>query len=580
MTKSASDASGMAMHPGPARREGETHMEYGRSGARLLVDALQLHGVDRVFGVPGESYLSVLDAMLDTDGAIEFIVCRQEGGAAYMADAYGKMTGRPGICFVTRGPGACNASIGLHTAFQDSTPMIMFIGQVGTDVLEREGFQEIDYRRMFGPVSKWVAQIDRADRVAEFVSRAFHTAVSGRPGPVVLVLPEDMQQASSMPVIARPYTRVSAHPGPAVMQDIASRLAASKKPLLILGGSGWTKEACQSVAGFAARLNLPVACSFRRQDLFDNRDRHYVGDLSPGMNPSLAQRVKDADLLISIGSRLGELQTAGYSLLDIPMPRQKLIHVLPGAEELGRVYQGDLLINAGLPEFAAALQALPPVEVAWHDWTADARRDYEAWQETQPQVGTLNLSEVMAYLRDRLPAESIVTNGAGNYAIWVHRFYRYTGMRTQLAPTSGAMGYGVPAAVAAKLLEPDRPVLCFAGDGCFMMNGQELATAARYQLKIIFIVINNGMYGTIRMHQEREYPGRVSGTMLCNPSFTKLADAYDMHAERVDRTVDFAPAFERAWAAEKAALIELTLDPDAISPRTTISALRAQAKKR
>jgi acetolactate synthase-1/2/3 large subunit len=580
MTRSAADSSAVSIKPSPARGEDQKRMAQTRSGAQLLVDALRLHGVDRVFGVPGESYLSVLDAMLDTAGAIEFIVCRQEGGAAYMADAYGKMTGRPGICFVTRGPGACNASIGLHTAFQDSTPMIVLIGQVGTDVLEREGFQEIDYRRMFGPVSKWVAQIDRADRVAEFVSRAFHTATAGRPGPVVLVLPEDMQRACSVPVAARPYTRVAAHPGPTAAQDIADRLAVSKRPLLILGGSGWTQEACRNVASFATRLDLPVVCSFRRQDLFDNRDRHYIGDLSPGMNPALAQRMKDADLLISIGSRLGELQTAGYSLLDIPMPRQKLIHVLPGAEELGRVYQGDLLVNAGLPEFAAALRTLSLDDVAWHDWTASARRDYESWQKPQAQVGTLNLSEVIAYLTDRLPADSIITNGAGNYAIWVHRFYRYTGLRTQLAPTSGAMGYGVPAAVAAKLIAPDRPVVCFAGDGCFMMNGQELATAARYQLKIIFIVVNNGMYGTIRMHQEREYPGRVNGTVLCNPSFTKLAHAYGMHAEFVDRTEDFAAAFERAWAAEKAALIELALDPDAISPRTTISALRAQAKKR
>ncbi len=549
-----------------------------RTGAQLLVDALRLHGTDLVFGVPGESYLSVLDAMLDTDGQIQFIVCRQEGGAAYMADAYGKMTGRPGICFVTRGPGACNASIGLHTAFQDSTPMIVFIGQVGSDVMEREGFQEIDYRRMFGPVSKWVAQIDRADRVAEFVSRAFHTAVNGRPGPVVLVLPEDMQEQRSETVEVRPYRRARAHPGAQEMQHFAATLAAANRPLLVLGGSGWTREACGDIAGFVAANNLPVACSFRRQDLFDNRDSHYVGDLSPGMNPALAQRVKDCDLLISIGSRLGELQTGGYTLLDIPAPRQKLIHVHPGAEELGRVYQADLLINAGLCEVAAALRMLPFGEVGWHDWTATARRDFETWQAPQAQVGALNLSEVMSFLRKRLPADSIITNGAGNYAVWVHRFYRYTHLRTQLAPTSGAMGYGVPAAVAAKLVEPRRPVVCFAGDGCFMMNGQELATAARYGLKILFVVVNNGIYGTIRMHQEREFPGRVSGTTLHNPDFTTLARAYGMHAERVERTEDFEAAFERAWSAESAALLEVTLEPEAISPRTTISALRAQKK--
>lgn len=550
------------------------------SGARLLAEALRLHGVDRAFGVPGESYLSVLDSMLDGDGAIEFIVCRQEGGAAYMADAYGKMTGRPGICFVTRGPGACNASIGLHTAFQDSTPMILFIGQVGTHVMEREGFQEIDYRRMFGPVSKWVAQIDRADRVAEFVSRAFHTAVAGRPGPVVLVLPEDMQSQIAARRDARPYQRVAAHPGPAALGALGEMLARARRPLMVLGGSGWTEAACADLSRFIDAWDLPVACSFRRQDLFDNRDRHYVGDLSPGMNPDLARRVGDCDLLISIGCRLGELQTSGYSLLQIPRPQQALVHVHAGAEELGRVYQGELLINAGLPEFAAALSALSPNEVTWRDWTAAARLEYENWQRPQPQVGSLNLSEVVAYLSGRLPPDTAITNGAGNYAIWVHRFYRYTGLHTQLAPTSGAMGYGVPAAVAAKIVAPERPVVCFAGDGCFMMNGQELATAARYGLKILFIVVNNGMYGTIRMHQERNFPGRINGTTLQNPDFTLLAKAYGMHAELVERTEDFAPAFERAWAAQGSALLELMVDPEAVTPRTTISALRAAHNNR
>lgn len=551
-------------------------------GAQLLVDALRIHGVTHAFGVPGESYLAVLDSMLGTNGAIEFITCRQEGGAAFMADAYGKMTGQPGVCFVTRGPGACNASIGLHTAFQDSTPMIVFVGQVGGDVMEREGFQEIDYRRMFGPVSKWVAQIDRADRVAEFVSRAFHTAVSGRPGPVVLVLPEDMQSSTAAASVGvRPYARVVAHPGPADIAALEVLLAKARRPLMVVGGSGWTASGCDDIAVFAGAFDLPVASSFRRQDLFDNRNPHYIGDLSPGMNPALAARVRDCDLLISVGSRLGELQTGNYTLLDIPRPRQKLVHVLPGAEELGRVYQGDLLINAGLPEFSAAIQQLKPCQIAWHDWTAEARRDYDVWQRPQPQVGDLNLSEIMSYLADRLPPDTVITNGAGNYAVWVHRFYRYTGLRTQLAPTSGAMGYGVPAAVAAKIVDRNRPVVCFAGDGCFMMNGQELATALRYGLKILFIVVNNGMYGTIRMHQEREYPGRVNGTILDNPDFTILAKAYGMHAERVNRTEDFAAAFERAWAAPSGALLELTLDPEAITPRTTISALRAaHANKR
>lgn len=458
--------------------------------------------------------------------------------------------------------------------------MILFIGQVGTHVIEREGFQEIDYRRMFGPVSKWVAQIDRADRVAEFVSRAFHTAVAGRPGPVVLVLPEDMQRQIAARADAEPYKRVAAHPAAADLAALGEMLTRARRPLMVLGGSGWTEPAYAALSRFVDAWDLPVACSFRRQDLFDNRDRHYVGDLSPGMNPALAQRVRDCDLLVSVGCRLGELQTAGYTLLQIPKPQQALVHVHPGAEELGRVYQGDLLINAGLPEFAAALSSLSPAEVGWHDWAAAARRDYEAWQLPQPQVGALNLSEVIAYLCERLPSDTIITNGAGNYAIWVHRFYRYSGLRTQLAPTSGAMGYGVPAAVAAKIVAPERPVVCFAGDGCFMMNGQELATAARYGLKILFIVVNNGMYGTIRMHQERHFPGRTHGTTLQNPDFTMLARAYGMHAELVEKTEDFAPAFERAWAVEGAALLELTLDPDAISPRTTISALRAAHKNR
>jgi acetolactate synthase-1/2/3 large subunit len=550
-----------------------------RNGAQLLVEALCLHGVDLAFGVPGESYLDVLDAMYETDGRIEFIICRQEGGAAFMADAYGKMTGKPGICFVTRGPGACNASIGLHTALQDSTPMILFVGQVGTGVMEREGFQEIDYRRMFGPVSKWVAQIDRADRVEEFVSRAFHTAMSGRPGPVVLVLPEDMQSASAKKAATRPYARLAAHPGAEDIEAVRGMLARAERPLVILGGSGWNKSACADIAAFAAAFDLPVAASFRRQDLYDNNDPHYVGDLSPGMNPALAERVRQSDLLLVIGARMGELQTANYTLLEIPRPRQGFIQVLSGPEELGRVYQGDILINAGMPQFAKAVAGLSAGSAKWSAWTAAARKDFEAWQKPQPQAGELNLSEVMALVTARLPGDAVIANGAGNYAIWVHRFHRYSGLRTQLAPTSGAMGYGVPAAIAAKLVDPARTVVCFAGDGCFLMNGQELATAARYRLKIVFIVVNNGMYGTIRMHQEREYPEHVYGTTLENPDFTVLARAYGMHAAHVTRTDQFEIAFERALAAETSALLELRLDPEAITPRTTITALRSAAKK-
>ncbi|HEY4161567.1 MAG TPA: thiamine pyrophosphate-binding protein, partial [Dongiaceae bacterium] len=484
-------------------------------------------------------------------------------------------TGRPGICMVTRGPGACNAAIGLHTAHQDSTPMILLIGQVGSKVCEREAFQEIDYRRMFGPVSKWVAQIDRADRVAEYISRAFYTATAGRAGPVVLVLPEDMQDELAPPAPARRYQPVSANPNPADLAAVRRMIGEAQRPLLVVGGSRWNAAAVADLQRFATNFGLPVVSAFRRQDLFDNGNPHYIGDLSPGMNPALAEKVKSADLLIAIGTRLTELTTANYTLIDIPCPKQRLIHVHPDPEELGRVYQADLHINSGFAEFAAAAAALEPLTGRWKDWVVEGRRNYEAWQQPQPQPGALNLSEVMVHLRDRLPKDTILANGAGNYAIWVHRFMRYAGFHTQLSPTSGAMGYGVPAAIAAKLLEPARTVVCFAGDGCFMMNGQELATAAHHDLKILFIVINNGMYGTIRMHQEREFPGRVSGTSLKNPDFTVLARAYGFHAASVSTTAEFPAALEAALAAPGSALLELKLDPDAISPRTTITALRA-----
>ncbi|MGV6876699.1 thiamine pyrophosphate-binding protein [Pseudochelatococcus sp. B33] len=549
-----------------------------RTGAQLIVDTLVTNGVDLIFGVPGESYLRVLDALVDAQGAVRFVTCRQEGGAAFMAEAYGKLTGRPGICFVTRGPGACNAAIGLHTAYQDATPLILFVGQVGTDVIEREAFQEIDYRRMFGPVSKWVAQIDRADRVVEFVSRAFHTAVSGRPGPVVLALPEDMQTLSAPPARIRPYARAAASPGAGGMQALQAMLREAERPLLIVGGSGWTSAVADGLRDFVHNLDLPVAASFRRQDIFDNNDAHYVGDLSPGMNPALAARVRAADLIIGLGDRLGELPTAGYTLLDIPQPRQRLVHIHPDPEELGRVYQAALSINAGVAEFVEAARGLAGVEGRWHGWLAEARSAYEAWQRPRPQPGDLNLCEVMLTFRDMVPADTIVTNGAGNYAVWVHRFHRYSRLSTQLAPTSGAMGYGVPAAVAAKLVHPDRTVVSFAGDGCFMMNGQELATAAQYGLKIVFIVVNNGMYGTIRMHQERTFPSRVSGTGLVNPDFAVLASSYGFHAETVRATHAFGPALQRALAAGSSSLIELRVDPDAISPQTTITALRAAGR--
>ena len=550
-----------------------------RTGGQLLVDALKVHGADTVFCVPGESYLAALDAFHDHRD-IRLIVCRQEGGAANMAEAYGKLTGRPGICFVTRGPGATNASIGVHTGMQDSTPMILFIGQVGSDAVEREAFQEIDFRRMYGQMSKWVASIDRVDRVPEYVNRAFHTAVAGRPGPVVLALPEDMLTARASVADTNPYTRVAAHPGSGAMERLRTLLAEAKRPFVVLGGNGWSREACADVQAFLVANDLPAGASFRRQDLLDNRDPHYVGDIAVGMNPALQTRVRESDLLIVIGARLGEFTTNGYTLIDAPRPKQKLIHVHAGAEELGRVYQADLPINAGMPEFAAAAKALTPVaSTPWSSWTSAARSDYERWQQPTPMPGELNLADVVMHLRSRMSQETIVTNDAGNFAVWVHRFYRYTGFRTQLAPTSGAMGYGVPSAVAAKIVHPERHVLCFCGDGGFLMTGQELATAVQYDLPIIIFVVNNGMFGTIRMHQEREYPGRVSGTGIRNPDFVALAGAYGAHGESVTRTADFEAALERAIASGRPAVIELKIDPDAITPRTTLSAIRAEALK-
>ena len=550
-----------------------------RSGAQLLVDALKVHGVDMAFGVPGESYLAVLDSLYDARDQIQFVICRQEGGAANMADAYGKLTGRPGICFVTRGPGAANAALGIHTAHQDSTPVILFIGQVGNDVVEREAFQEMDYRRMYGQMAKWVAQIDRADRVPEYLSHAFHTAVSGRPGPVVLALPEDMQTEMATVADTGRYQRVAAHPGAQDMRKLRDMLAQAQRPIVIVGGGGWSRQACDDFTSFASAYNLPVGCSFRCQDLIDNRDPHYVGDVAVGLNPKLAERIKSSDLLLVVGARLGEWTTVNYTLVDIPRPRQKFVHVHAGAEELGRVYQGDLLINSGMPEFAAAARALEPLTPKWDEWTRSARADLEAWQQPVSVPGAVNMSEVIHILRKRLPADAIVTNGAGNFAIWPHRFYHYGAFRTQLAPTSGAMGYGVPAGVAAKLVHPQRTVVSFAGDGDFLMTGQELATAAQYDAKVLFIVVNNGMYGTIRMHQEREFPGRVSGTGLKNPDFAALARAYGLHGEIVETTAQFEGAFERAHKAATSALIEVRVDPEAITPRTTLAAIRAEALK-
>ncbi len=548
------------------------------TGGTILAEALQIHGVDLAFCVPGESYLAVIDAMYDRREDMRLIVCRQEGGAAFMAEAYGKLTGRPGICLVTRGPGATNASIGVHTAYQDSSPMILFVGQVGGDIVEREAFQEVDYRRMFGQMAKWVAQIDRAERIPEYVSRAFHLAVSGRPGPVVLSLPEDMLTAPAVQVPSRPDRRTQPHPGAADLQQLGELLEGAQRPLVILGGGGWSASACADIRAFLDQWELPAACSFRRQDLLDNRHARYVGEVGIAISADLKKRVRDADVILVAGARLGEMTTGGYTLFEIPQPRQRLVHVHPGVDELGRVYAPESMINAGMAEFAAAAKALPaPREKPWRTWGDALRREYLGTLQPVPTPGALNPSAAIAWLRERLPAGTIVINGAGNFSGWVQRFYQYTGFRTQLAPTNGAMGYGVPAAIAAKLVHPERMVVCFSGDGDYLMTGQELATAVQYGAAVIFCVVNNGMYGTIRMHQERDYPARVYGTDLRNPDFAALARAYGAHGELVERTEDFAPAFERAAAAGKPAVIEMRIDPEAITTRTTLTAIRDQA---
>ena len=549
-----------------------------RTGGELLVDALRVHGVDTAYCVPGESYLAVLDALHDARDAIRLIVCRHENGAANMAEAYGKLTGRPGICFVTRGPGACNASIGVHTAFQDSTPMILFIGQVGGDFVEREAFQEVDFRRMFGQMAKWVAQVDRPERIPELVSHAFHTAVSGRPGPVVLALPEDMLTQQAAVADTKPYRRVAASPAAADMARLRDRLSRAERPLLLLGGGDWNRTACDDIRAFAERNGLPAAVSFRCQDLIDNRDPHYVGHVGIGINPALAKRVRETDLLIAVGPRLGEMTTSGYTLIEPPMPKQPLVHVHPGADELGRVYQAELLIVSGMPEFAAAAAALEPVDgPRWRPWLQGARAEYEAELKPAPMPGDLDLGRVVRELNVKLAPDTIVANGAGNYSGWVHRYWQYGPFRSQLGPTSGAMGYGVPAAIAAKLRHPERSVVCFAGDGCFLMTGQELATAVQYGANVLFLVVNNSMYGTIRMHQERDYPERIHGTGLDNPDFAALARSYGAHGETVHATAEFGPALERSLASGKPALIELVIDPDAITTRTTLSAIRKAA---
>lgn len=549
------------------------------TGGQHVVQALLDHGVDTVFGVPGESYLDVLDALYAHSDRIRLVSCRHEGAAAFMAEAHGKLTGRPGICMVTRGPGATNASIGVQTAFQDSTPLIVLVGQVGNDMVEREAFQEIDYRRMFGQFTKWVAQIDSAARVTEYLNRAFSVATSGRPGPVVLALPEDMLTDVAPALPCGTIQVPQAYPAPDALASMRTLLAGAQRPLMIVGGSGWTDAGLASLTRFAELNGLPVACSFRRQDLFDNHHAQYVGEVGIGVNPELAEAVRQADVILAVGARLGEMVTGGYSLLQSPVPSQTLIHVLASPEELGRVYQPAVKIQAGMDAFAKTAVELEPVDASpWRAWAQRLHDNYLRYTELPAPRTGLDPARVIAALRDQLDPSAILTNGAGNYSAWAHRYYRFTHPRTQLAPTSGAMGYGVPAAIAAKLRHPDRQVICLAGDGCFLMTSQELATVKQHQLGIVFIVFNNGMYGTIRMHQEVHYPGRTIGTDLCNPDFVAYAQSFGVTAERVQTHEAFPPALARALDSGTPYLIELSLDPEVITPRATLTSLREKAR--
>ncbi len=555
-----------------------------KTAADILVQCLKIQGADRVFAVPGESYLAVLDALHDVEEDIKLITCRHESGASNMADAYGKLTGRPGICFVTRGPGATNASIGVHTAFQDSTPMILFIGQVASDQVDREAFQEIDYRRMFGEMAKWVAQIDDPSRMAEYISRAYRVAISGRKGPVVLALPEDMltQMVEQDLSAIRKVEMMEIAPTPDSMVELNDHLKLAEKPFVILGGSGWSDAARKNIEDWAATNHLPVGTAFRNKDRFDNTHPNYAGDVGIGINPELAQKVRDSDLIIAIGPRLGEITTSGYKLLTPPVPKQKLIHVHPGAEELGRVYQPALAINATMFAFSAALRAhrIEDASQRWENWRAACRAGYEAYTSEVTVPGPVNLWEIYNWLDKNLPEDAIITNGAGNYSGWAHRFYHFKSYPAQLAPTSGAMGYGVPAAVGASALYPDRTVIGLAGDGCFLMTGQELATAVQHDLPVILIVMNNSCYGTIRMHQERDYPTRISGTTLKNPDFAAYARAFGALGYTVEKTEDFYPAIEDALKAKKPALIEIRYDTDVIAPGKSLAAIRETALKK
>jgi acetolactate synthase-1/2/3 large subunit len=545
-----------------------------RTGAQVLVDQLVVHGVETAFCIPGESYIAVLDAL--HDAPIRLVVARHEAGAANMADAYGKLTGRPGICFVTRAPGATHAAVGVHAAYQDSTPLILFVGQVPRGHRGREAFQELDYGRMFGQMAKWVVEVEVAAAFPEVAARALHVATSGRPGPVVVALPEDVLSETSDVADAARYHPARPTPAPEDADRVRDLLAEAERPLVVVGGGGWTAEAAVDLQAWAEASRLPVATSFRRQDYVDNTSPSYAGVLTIGHDPALASRLRQCDLLLALGTRLGEIATRGYTTLEPPRTPQTLVHVHADPNELGRVYEPDLPIVSGSPEFLAAMRALEPLNGSrWADWTAAGHADFQDWLCHRPRARGVDLADVLAHLRERLPPDAIVTNGAGNFTVWVHRFYTFRRYRTQLSPCSGAMGYGVPAAVAAKVVHPERTVVCVAGDGDFLMSGHELAAAVQERAPIVVLLVNNGMYGTIRMHQERQFPGRVIGTDLVNPDFVGLAEAYGAHAELVERTEDFADAFERALRAGRAAVLELRVDPELITPRATLSAIRA-----
>jgi acetolactate synthase-1/2/3 large subunit len=548
-----------------------------RTGGRILVDQLRAQGIQHVFCVPGESYLAALDALHDSP--IRVTVCRQEAGAAMMAVAAGRLSGRPGICFVTRGPGATNAAHGVHIAEHDSTPMVLFIGQVERAVRGRGAWQEMNYGAFFGSTAKWVAEIDDPARIPEIIQRAFHIAMQGRPGPVIISLPEDMLTELASVADAPRADPAPIWPGLTQMAELQKMLWAAQKPIAILGGGGWDERGRAAMQRFAERFELPVATSFRRAGLFDGDHPNYAGEIGLGPNPKLKARIAEADLVLLIGGRMAEVPSQGYALFDIPQPRQALVHVHADAGEVGRVYHPALGIVATPPAFCAALESLqPPNAIGWSGQAEAARAAFLGWTDSPaPIPGDVQLGEIMLWLGERVP-DAIFTNGAGNYAIWVGRFLRYRRLDSQIAPVSGSMGFGVPTAVAAKLLRPERPVIAFAGDGCFLMNGQEFATAVQYDLPIVVIVIDNGMYGTIRMHQERDYPGRIEATQLRNPDFAAYARAFGGHGETVLRTEDFAPAFERAFVSGKPSILHVRIDPEAITPATTLAAIRAAAQ--